>query len=222
MKAIILAGGLGRRLLPYTVMLPKPLMPLGEKPVLETVLNYLRGHGIEDVTLCIGHLGSLLRAYFGDGSGLGLRLRYSEEKSLLREELTETFLMMNGDVLSDLDLAAFGDLHRCQAHAATVAVCAREVAVDFGVIHLDGRDRITGLEEKPTLRYLVSAGIYLFEPRVLDLIPRHAFFDIPDLIRALCTRGESVGAYRHPGFWLDIGRPDDYEQACRDFVPPPR
>jgi len=226
MKAVILAGGLGRRLLPYTTILPKPLMPLGEKPVLEIVLGYLKKNGIEEVTICIGHLGQFIRTFFGDGSKLGLRIRYSEEESargtagpldLIRGEIKETFLVMNGDILSDIDLAAFGDFHRRQGNAATVTVFQRQVPVDFGVVQLDAQDRITGWDEKPTLNYLVSTGLYLFEPKALDYVPSQVRFDIPDLIRALCAGGEKVGGYRHNGYWLDIGRLDDYEQACRDL-----
>ena len=227
MKAVILAGGLGKRLLPYTMIFPKPLMPLGEKPVLEIVLTYLKKNGIDDVTICIGHLGGLIRTFFGDGSQLGSHIRYSEETSalgtagpldLIRAELTGSFLVMNGDVLSDLDLASFRDFHLQQGNVATVAVVQRQVPIDFGVVHLDERDRITAWDEKPTLNYLVSTGLYLFEPRALDYLPHQAYFDIPDLIRALCVGNEKVGGYCHKGYWLDIGRHDDYEQACRDFA----
>jgi NDP-sugar pyrophosphorylase family protein len=231
MKAVILAGGLGRRLLPYTTILPKPLMPLGDKPVLEIVLSYLKKNGIEDVTICIGHLGQFIRAFFGDGEKLGLRICYSEEDSargtagpldLIRAEMTESFLVMNGDILSDLDLASFRRFHLEQGNVATVAVYQRQLPVDFGVVDLDGADGIIGWEEKPVLDYLVSTGLYLFESRILDYVSPGAYLDIPDLVRALISAGEKVGGYRHKGYWLDIGRPDDYEQACREFGRVPR
>jgi NDP-sugar pyrophosphorylase family protein len=226
MKAVVLAGGLGRRLMPYTTILPKPLMPIGDRPVLEIVLQYLKINGVDDVTICIGHLGQLIRAFFDDGSKLGLCIRYSEEDTalgtagpldLIRDEIAETILVMNGDILTDIDLSAFLRFHREQGNIATVALVERHVPIDFGIVNVDPENRITGWDEKPKLDYLVSTGLYLLDPKALDYLPKKAFFNIPDLILALRAGGERVGAFRHQGYWLDIGRPDDYEQACRDY-----
>jgi NDP-mannose synthase len=225
MKAVILAGGRGTRLLPHTADMPKPLVPIGGKPVLELVLAYLRRQGVTDAVLSTGHLGEMIRTVFQDGSRFGLRLEYSQEDTalgtagpldLIRDRLTETFLVVNGDVLTDLDLARFRASHETAANAATVALCERTVTVDFGVVRLEPVDRVTAWDEKPVLTHTVSMGLYLVEPAVLRHVPRRRFLDIPDLVRALIQSGSRVGGYRHEGYWLDIGRLDDYARANRE------
>jgi NDP-sugar pyrophosphorylase family protein len=225
MKAVILAGGKGTRLSPYTKVLPKPLMPIGDMPILEVILRQIKLAGITDVVLTVGHLSELLRTFFQDGSRLGLNISYNYEDSPLGTagpiafvpNLEETFLVMNGDVLSTVPLKELIQFHKAQNAIATIATHHRRVKVDLGVIQWDGDARVTGYIEKPTYDYSVSMGIYIFEPKVLTYIPRGEYYDFPDLVKKLIGVGEKVIGYRFDGYWQDLGRPDDYESAAQDF-----
>ena len=225
MKAVILAGGKGTRLSPYTKVLPKPLMPIGDMPILEVILRQIKLAGIDDVVLTVGHLSELLRTFFQDGSRLGLNISYNYEDSPLGTagpiafvpNLEETFLVMNGDVLSTLPLRELLQFHRENNAIATIATHHRRVKVDLGVIQWDGDARVTGYIEKPTYDYSVSMGIYVFEPKVLSYIPKGEYYDFPDLVKKLIGVGEKVVGYRFDGYWQDLGRPDDYESAAQDF-----
>lgn len=225
MRAVVLAGGKGTRLAPYTTVLPKPLMPIGDVPILEVVLRQLAGHGFTEVTLAVGYLAELLMAYCGDGARYGVKLGYSREPAplgtagpiALVDNLSETFLVMNGDLLTTIDYSQMLKAHRDGGAIATVATFDKAVKIDLGVLKLDGADRVVDYIEKPTMHYSVSMGIYLFEPRVLASIPRGARLDLPDLVKKLMAGGERVQAYRHHGYWLDIGRHDDYQEAVREF-----
>jgi NDP-sugar pyrophosphorylase family protein len=226
MKAVVLAGGKGTRLVPYTASFPKPLMPLGDVPILEVVIRQLSHFGIVDLTLAVGHLAELLMAYFGNGSKYGVNIVYSKEDQplgtagplgLIAGLDRETFLVMNGDVLTDIDYRHLVDHHRKRGAAVTVAIHRRDVKVDLGVIEINERMELTGYIEKPTLHYLVSMGIYVFEPRVLTHFSPGERIDLPVLVRNLLENGEKVVGYPHDGYWLDIGRPDDYERAAADF-----
>jgi len=225
MKAVILAGGKGTRLAPYTKILPKPLMPVGEMPILEVIVRQLRCAGIDEIILTVGHLAALLRAFFGDGSHFGLKIRYSYEDQplgtagplALVEGLDETFLVMNGDILTDLNVRELVQYHKEMGASATIAMHQRKVKVDLGVILCDGGSRVVGYIEKPTYDYQVSMGIYVFEPRVLNFIPRGKYLDFPNLVHKLLGEGEKVVGYLFNGYWQDLGRPDDYEQATEDF-----
>lgn len=220
-RAIVLAGGRGTRLAPYTTVLPKPLMPVGEMPILEILIRQLRRAGIERITLAVGHLASLLEAYFGDGSRFGVGIDYSLEDApagtagpiALVDGLEDTFLVMNGDLLTTIDYSDLLQRHRDSGAAATVGLFTKSVPIDLGVIETDGDGRVTNYVEKPTLTYDVSAGVYAFEPSVLRHIPRERRFDLPDLILELISVGERVITYPFDGMWLDIGRPDDYATA---------
>ncbi len=225
MKAIILAGGKGTRLSPYTKILPKPLMPIGDMPVLEVILRKIKCADVCEVVLAVGHLSELLRAFFNNGEKLGIDIQYSyEEKPLgtagplsLINDLTETFLVCNGDVLTTMDIAELIRYHKAQNAAATIAVHSRHVKIDFGVIEWDNGNRISNYIEKPQYDYMVSIGFYVFEPRVLQYIPYGEYLDFPDLILKLIAAGEKVAGYKFDGYWQDLGRPDDYENAARDF-----
>lgn len=225
MKAVILAGGKGTRLSPYTKVLPKPLMPIGDMPILEVILRQIKLAGINDVVLTVGHLSELLRTFFQDGSRLGLSISYNYEDSPLGTagpiafvpDLEETFLVMNGDVLSTLPLGELIEFHKTQKAIATIATHHRRVKVDLGVIQWNGNAHVTGYIEKPTYDYSVSMGIYVFEPKVLNYIPRGEYYDFPDLVKKLIEVGETVAGYRFDGYWQDLGRPDDYESAAQDF-----
>ena len=226
MKAVVLAGGKGTRLAPYTRILPKPLMPIGDMPILEVLIRQMKSAGITDVTLTVGHLAGLLRAYFQDGGEFGVNIGYSLEEFplgtagplALLDGLDESFLVTNGDVLTTLplsDLVAFHQEHRA---AATIAMHQREVKIDFGVIQCNGGSEIVGYIEKPCYEYSVSMGIYVFEPRVLAYIPHDCYLDFPDLVLKLIAAGEKVLGYPFSGYWQDLGRRDDYEQANREFA----
>ena len=225
MQAVILAGGQGRRLYPYTAVLPKPLMPIGDVPILEVVVRQLRTAGFVDITMAVGYLAELLMAYFGDGEKLGVRIRYSREETPLGtagplgliERPTAPFLVMNGDLLTTLDYRALWARHSECGAIATLATFRRDVNIDLGVIESDTAGWVTGYIEKPTYHYSVSTGIYIFEPAVLDHIPVGVRLDLPDLVRNLLATGCQVATYPFAGIWLDIGRWEDYERAAQEF-----
>jgi NDP-sugar pyrophosphorylase family protein len=225
MKAIVLAGGKGARLAPYTKILPKPLMPIGDMPILEVLLRQMKRAGIDEVVITVGHLAGLLRAFFQDGSDLGMHISYSLEEAPLGTAgplslvtgLEQTFLVSNGDVLTTLDLKELLRFHSEQKATATIAVHRRKVDIDFGVVQCDANNQIVGYTEKPTIDYLVSMGIYVFEPKVLTHIPYNQYLDLPDLVKKMISAGEKVFGFPYSGYWQDLGRPDDYENASRDF-----
>lgn len=225
MKAVILAGGKGSRLEPYTKILPKPLMPIGDMPILEVMLLQMKAAGIEHMILTVGHLSELLRAFFKDGSQYGIEICYSYEQCplgtagpiALVNGLDETFLVTNGDVLTTLNLRELIKFHKQHKAIATIAAHHRQSKIDLGVIQRDGDCRITGYIEKPVYEFMVSMGIYVFEPRVRDYIPYNQHLDFPDLVKNMIAAGEKVVAYEFNGYWEDLGRPDDYQRASHDF-----
>ncbi|MFN8414012.1 MAG: sugar phosphate nucleotidyltransferase [Anaerolineales bacterium] len=225
MRAIILAGGKGTRLAPYTTVLPKPLMPIGEMPILEIVIRQLEKHGFNDLTLAVGYLAELLMAYCGDGSKFNVKLDYSREEQplgtagpiALVPNLNDTFLVMNGDLLTTIDYSAMLKHHRERGALVTVACYQRDVKIDLGVIEVDADNWVTDYIEKPTYHYSVSMGIYIFEPEILKYIPKNQRLDLPELIINLMKAGQKVNVYNFDGYWLDIGRHDDYEKAVQEF-----
>ncbi len=221
MKVVIQAGGKGLRLRPYTTVLPKPLLPVGSKPVLELLLRWLRRNGSRDVYITTGYLGHLIRAYCGDGHQWDLRITYSEEReplgtigalNLLRKELAEPFLVINGDVLTDLNIGAFVRSHRASGSALSVATMQRSVRMDFGVIDVE-KGKISHFREKPRLSHLVSMGIYYMEPEILQHIPSGIPFGFDDLVFRMLEIKAPVNAFQHNGFWLDVGRIEDFQKA---------
>ena len=226
MRAVVLAGGKGTRLEPYTTILPKPLMPIGDMPILEVLLRQMKRAGINHVVLTVGHLASLLQAYFGNGAQWDLDITYSHEKEplgtagpiALVQGLDKTFLVTNGDVLTTIDMRKLIAFHKKKGGIATIAAHRRQVKIDLGVIQWDGDDRVSGYIEKPTTDYTVSMGIYVFEPRILEYIPVGQYLDFPDLILKLIANGERVSGYVFDGYWMDLGRPDDYIQANQEFI----
>ena len=226
MKAVILAGGKGTRLKPYTTVFPKPLMPINDKPILEIVIRQLKSHAFDEVIITVGHLSELIVTFFGDGSKFGVKIEYSREDKplgtagglgLIKDVLNETFLMMNGDVLTTLDYSDLVDYHKRNDAIATIALKKRDVKIDFGVVELDDSNSIVGYSEKPRIDYLVSMGVYVFDPKVLQYIRPNEYLDFPDLIKELISDGETVKGYVYDGYWLDIGRPDDYERANKEI-----
>ena len=228
MKAVILAGGRGTRLHPFTVSFPKPLMPLGEVPVVEVLMKRLISFGIRDMTLCLGHLAGLLEAYIEQRKSLKsqIKLTYVHEDEptgtagslSLVPGLDETFLVLNGDLLTNIDIAALVAYHKEQNAALTIATHVRKVKIDLGVLEFDENHVITNYREKPETTYHVSMGIYVYEPRVLAHIPKGAYLDFPNLVMKLVRANEKVVSYVTDCVWLDIGRPDDYARAQEMFA----
>jgi NDP-sugar pyrophosphorylase family protein len=224
-RAVILAGGRGTRLAPYTTVLPKPLLPVGDRAILDVVVRQLRHAGIDKLTIAVGHLAHLIVAVVGDGERHGVHIDYELESEprgtagplATIDDLDETFLLLNGDVLTTLDFRALVRAHEEAGNALTIATHQREVFIDYGVLHADGGNRVVGYDEKPTLSYTVSMGVYVLEPRTRAFVPTDRPFDFPDLVQALLAAGERVGAHPYDGYWLDIGRHDDYEQAVAEF-----
>jgi NDP-mannose synthase len=228
-RAIVLAGGLGTRLRPYTAVIPKPLLPVGEQPILEIVLRQLRRHGFEQVTIATGHLAQLIEAFFGDGSNLGLKIDYYRGQEALGTVgalamiggLDQSpFLVMNGDILTDLDYTKLFESHCASDAAATIAVTTRKIQISLGVMHFDDAERaerVTDYIEKPVIDYEASMGVYCFSPRAVAHIEPGKRLDFPDLILRLIAAGDTVNAWRPGAYWLDIGRHDDYEQAMEEF-----
>ncbi len=221
MRAVIMAGGKGTRLRPFTATLPKPLVPVGDRAILDIVLMQLRQAGVTHVTMAVSHLAHLIMAYFGDGERVGLKIDYSlEDKPLstiaplkLISDLPKNFLVMNGDVLSDLDFKAFREFHDQRDADITVATYERDSRIDFGVLRTDDESRIVSFEEKPSCHFSVSMGVYLINRRLLDIVPDNESFGFDDLMLACLEQGRKAVSYAHHGYWLDIGRPDDYQAA---------
>ncbi len=224
-QAVILAGGLGSRLRPYTTILPKPLMPVGDKPILEILVGQLGRSGFDRITFAVGYLGGLIQAYFGDGDRFGLRFDYSYEKEPLGtagplgliEPPADDFLVMNGDVLTDLDFNRFMDTHAESGAIATIAVFQKEIEVSLGVLDVGPAGEVVEYTEKPTFTFAASTGIYGFKPEALDRIEPETRLDLPDLIRAFIADGRQVTTFEIEGYWLDIGRPEDYEDAVEGY-----
>ncbi len=226
-RAVILAGGLGTRLRPFTFVLPKPLVPIGEYPILEIIVRQLVRRGIPRITLAVNHRANLVQAFFGDGSEWGAQIDYSVETEPLSTiaplrlipDLPDRFLLMNGDVLTDLPYA---DLMSHQASSGalfTIAASRRTHTIDYGVLELDGAGHLAGFLEKPSRDYLVSMGVYAVDRRVLATVPATGAYGFDHLMRDMLRRGDRVGVYPYDGYWLDIGRPDDYARAVDEFDP---
>ena len=228
LQAVILAGGKGTRLKPYTTNFPKPLMPVGDKPILEIIIHKLKNNGIEDIIFSTGHLEELIRAYFGSGEKFGVKIKYYKEDKplgtagsvrLFKDEIKKDFILMNGDVISDLN---FGDLyafHKKNNNLITVTLSERNNEINYGVVEKDDNNQIIDWLEKPLSRYLVSTGIYMVSPNALEYLPGDEieYYTFPEWVIKLIKSNQKAGAYVHKGYWLDIGRPEDYEKACLDI-----
>ena len=226
MKAVVLAGGKGTRLAPYTYILPKPMMPIGDHAILEVLLGQISRAGIKEVTLAVGHLAGLMQSYFKDGSQYDLKITYAyETKPLgtagplaLIEGLTDTFLVCNGDILTLLDINQLVNFHKDQKALCTIASHQRTHKINLGVIEHDNDSKwVSGYIEKPSLNFLVSMGMYVFEPGALDYIPKGEYFDFPNLVNTLLSANENVAFFPYEGYWRDLGNPDDFLAANEDF-----
>jgi NDP-sugar pyrophosphorylase family protein len=226
MRAVILAGGTGTRLRPYTTLIPKPLVPLGGKySILEIIVLQLAKSGFTHLTLAVNHLSNLIMAYFGDGSRFGLRIDYSvEDRELstvgpltLIPDLPESFLFMNGDILCDLDYRGFYEAHVADGSSVSVSAYPRDVKIDFGVLEYDAQYRLTGFREKPSYRFDVSMGIYCIQRDVVRELPPGVRYGFDTLMTDSLAQGKPITIRPFNGYWLDIGRPEDYEEADRNF-----
>lgn len=226
MEALILAGGKGVRLRPYSTILPKPLMPVGDHPILEIVIRQLKQSGCQSITMAVGHLAELIQAFFKDGSQWGVNINYLIEDSplgtagaiSLMDPTEENFIVMNGDVLVDINYRDMFDYHSKNKHLVTVGVATKDVPITLGVLEIDEHARIMDYIEKPTLKYKVSMGVYIFNKKVKKYLEKGQHCDLPDLIKRLVQEKERVAAFIHEGFWFDIGRKEDYDKAVDTFL----
>lgn len=222
--AVILAGGKGTRLRPYTVALPKPLVPVGDKPILEIIIRRLEKQGFERIIITVNHQADIIMAYFGNGSKWGVEIEYSlEHKPLgtmgplhLLKNLPDNFLVMNGDVLTDLDYADFLQRHIETNKIFTISSYRRVQKNDYGVLEVN-KDELIGFKEKPEMQFVVSMGVYAVSKDILSYIPEETYFGFDSLMLKLLQDNIKVGVQEHDGYWLDIGRPDDYQQAVEDI-----
>lgn len=226
MKAVILAGGEGTRLAPYTTILPKPLLPLGDIPILEIILRQLRRYGFSEVTLACGYLTELIQAYLMNNRiTKELKIHYYREEKPLGtagalaciDGLHETFLVMNGDILTTMDYSKLMQCHCDKGSALTVAITKKKIQIDLGVLRLDDNNAVIGYDEKPVKEFPASTGIYIYEPHVLDFIEPGAYLDFPTLVLRLIGAGKLVLGYPTDAFWLDMGNKDDYERGIKEF-----
>lgn len=223
--AVILAGGKGTRLRPYTVVLPKPLMPIGEYPIMEVIVRQLAKHGFNQITIAVNHQAELIKAFFGDGAKWNVSITYSlEDQPLgtmgplkLIKDLPDYFLVMNGDVLTDLSFSDFYDYHINSNRIFTISSHKRQQLIDYGVLEIDLQKNLSGFTEKPTTNYEVSMGIYMLSKDILNFIPEDKPFGFDHLMIELLRERKAVGIKTYDGYWLDIGRPDDYMQAIEQF-----
>jgi len=222
---VILAGGKGTRLMPYTTALPKPLMPVGDYPILDILLRQLAAQGFRRITLAVGHMAGLIQAYFKQGQQWGIEIEYAYETTPLGTagpiarlpRYERALLVLNGDLLTTLDFSKIVRFHYENRAVATIGTTRRAETVQFGIVERAANGQITEFKEKPSIDYLVSMGIYVFSPSVREYIPRSQKFDFPELVQRLLANNQRVLAYESEEYWKDIGRPDDYQQANEDF-----
>ncbi len=226
MKAVILAGGKGTRLKPYTSVIPKPLVPVGERAILEILVARLKKAGVDEIYICLNHFAEIIMAFFGDGSRFGLKINYSIEHEPLGtvapikliRDLPDHFLVMNGDLLTDLNFTDLFQYHLDGNSLLTVSTFVRNMKIDFGVIDVDEESMLAkGFREKPEYTFSVSMGVYVMNRKVLDFVPDSTSFGFDDLMLTLLKKNEPARIYPYHGYWLDIGRPDDYEKANNDI-----
>ena len=223
-RVVILAGGKGTRLKPYSIALPKPLVPIGETPILEIIIKQLANQGFNHITLTVNHMADIIKAFFGDGSKWNIKIDYSlEDKPLstmgplkLIKDLPENFLIMNGDVLSDINFSSLMENHRNNKNIFTISSYKRKQKSDYGVLKIGENNSLVGFKEKPVVEYDVSMGIYIANKKISDYIPYNQAYGFDQLMLDLISDNNPASVIRHDGYWLDIGRPDDYAKACED------
>jgi NDP-sugar pyrophosphorylase family protein len=226
-KAVILAGGLGTRLRPFTEVIPKPLLPLGEKSLMEIQIVSLREHGFDEIYIATNYMAELVEAFLGDGSKFGVRLRFSREMkplgtcgpiTLLKDELTEPFILMNGDILTKLDFGAFWEWATKRDSLLTVATKIMTTPFRFGKVTVDQDDRIVAIQEKPDFQLEILAGIYCLKPGIFELIPENIYYGMDTLLKVMIAQRRAVLRYLIHDYWLDIGLVEDYSQAREAYT----
>ncbi len=223
MKAVILAGGEGKRLRPYTYILPKPLLPIGERPILDLSLERLKKQDIKEVILAVNYKAEIFEMIFGDGFSRDMKIHYTKEEKPLgtagpiknaEEYLTEDFLVINGDIITELNIKEVADFHKKNMADITVVTREIEVPIDFGIIKSEGIN-IVGWEEKPKIKSEISSGIYIFNPSILKHIPKNEFCNMNDLVKDVIKKGCKVYKFPYNGIILDVGHMKDYEEAAK-------
>lgn len=238
MKAVLLVGGAGTRLRPLTYVIPKCLLPVGGRPLLERTMKYLEGHGITEFVLCVAYLKKQIVDAFGNGSSLGLKIEYAESDVPLGTAgqlktasglLNDTFVAMNGDIVTNLSVGNLVATHKRKGGVATIALKEFGVKIPYGHIVVDGSGKVTAFEEKPTLNYMANAGVYVMEPRVLDAIPPRKVCSLEtETFPLLIKKGETINSYFESAYWADVGSMDDFERVNNEaladpsIVAPPR
>jgi len=224
-KVILMVGGLGTRLRPLTNNVPKPMLEVGGKPILETIVKKFVSHGFTNIIMCVNYKSEIIKDHFGSGEKFGVSIEYIHEDkrmgtagalTLLKERPTEPFFVMNGDLLTDVNFESLLDYHTLNKSMGTMCVREYDFQVPFGVVNLDGHD-IQSIVEKPIHNFFVSAGIYMLDPQCIDLIPEDEFYDMPTLFDALITQAKNVISFPLSEYWLDIGRLEEYEKANNDY-----
>lgn len=224
--AVLLAGGKGTRLMPYTTNIPKPLVSVGLYPIAEVVIRQLKKNGFSHVYFAVNHLADLIQEKFGDGAGYGMEFRYFQERIPLgtmgplyamRDALPDNFIVMNGDVLTDLPFGTFLDEHVQSGSLFTIASKERTHTIDYGILHLNAQDELIGFEEKPSVPFHVSMGVYAANKAILSDIPENEYFGFDHLMLSMLKQNKPVRVVRYGGYWNDIGRPDDYIRAIEDI-----
>jgi len=226
MQAVILAGGKGTRLLPFTKVFPKPLVPLGDKPILDTILKQLKHCGFTRITLAVGHMADMIQTYVNNGERYGIDIDYVQETEPLgtvgplaqMRDFNQSFLVMNGDVITNLDYKALMAFHQQHGAIATIGTYQKTYRIDLGIIQHGASHTIIDYIEKPVYTFQVSMGIYAFKADVLRYMEPHKYLDFPDLVKQLIGAGESVVSYFFDGYWLDIGNHSDYEKALQEYA----
>lgn len=224
-KVVLMVGGLGTRLHPLTKNTPKPMLKVGDKPILQTIVEQFCRYGFINIVMCVNYRADAIQNYFSDGKKFGVNIEYVFEKermgtagalSLLNNKPEEPFFVMNGDLLTDVNFESLLDYHR--SHNAEATMCVREYdfQVPYGVVNIDG-NKVTSVEEKPVHKFFVSAGIYMLSPTVLSAIPNDQYYDMPSLFEALIERQQTIISFPIHEYWLDIGRMNEFEQANREY-----
>lgn len=225
MQAVILAGGKGTRLIPFTKVFPKPLVPLGEKPILDTILRQLKYFGFTNVTLAVGHMAEMIQTYVRSGEQYGIRIDYCYEDQPLGtvgplaqiSGLKGSFLVMNGDLITDLNYRELVKFHQKSGAIATIGTYEKHLKIDLGIVENNGDNLINAYIEKPIYTFKVSMGIYVFDAKILEYIEPYKYLDFPDLVKRLLGDGQAVVSYPFSGYWLDIGNHSDYEKAVEEY-----
>jgi len=224
-KVILMVGGLGTRLRPLTETTPKPMLKVGNKPILQTIVEKFKEYGYTNIIMCVNYKSHIIQDYFGDGTGFGVKIEYILEKqrmgtagalSLLNDKPSEPFFVMNGDLLTNVNFEHFHDYHISNNSIATMCVREYDFQVPYGVVNIEN-SKILSIEEKPLHKFFVSAGIYILSPKVLDHIPKNEFYDMPTLFEKLISENKNVISFPLREYWLDIGRIEEYKKANEEY-----